>query len=55
MAGTPVQTNNACDTDVFAIQEQKISVTPIHFDLTDYLMFDKMKNWDLNALSNPKV
>jgi 5'-nucleotidase len=49
MAGTPVQTNNAYDTDVFAIQEQKISVTPIHFDLTDYPLLNQLRDWNQNV------
>jgi len=43
------------DRDVIAINNGYASITPIHFDLTDYLMFDKMKNWDLNSLSNLEV
>lgn len=49
MAGTPVQTNNASDTDVFAIQKQNISVTPIHFDLTDYPLLSQLRDWNWNS------
>lgn len=49
MAGTPVQKNNPIDTDVFAIQENKISVTPIHFDLTDYSLLNQLREWNLNT------
>ncbi len=38
------------DRDVIAIQNGYASVTPIHFDLTDYNMFNTMKDWDLNSL-----
>ncbi len=38
------------DRDVIALQNGYASVTPIHFDLTDYEMFSTMKNWDLETL-----
>ena len=46
MAGTPVQGHNAADTDVAAIEQGLISVTPIHFDLTDYTLLDELRNWN---------
>ena len=48
MAGTPMQTANASDTDVSAVQAGNISVTPIHFDLTDYALIEKMRSWSLS-------
>lgn len=47
MAGTPMATPNSSDTDVYAIQNGNISVTPIHFDLTDYTLLEKMRSWNL--------
>jgi len=45
---------NVIDTelerDVVALRENYVSITPVHFDLTDYKMFDEMKNWDFNTL-----
>lgn len=38
------------DRDVIAIQDGYASVTPIHFDLTDYEMFKAMKSWELDSL-----
>ncbi len=38
------------DRDVLAIQNGYASVTPIHFDLTDYEMFNIMEKWNLNSL-----
>lgn len=32
------------DSDVTAVQEGDISITPIHFDLTDYHLIDRYKN-----------
>ena len=46
MAGTPVQGHNAADSDVAAIEQGMISVTPIHFDLTDYTLMDELRNWN---------
>jgi len=38
------------DRDVIAMQNGFVSVTPVHFDLTDYEMFKTMQNWELNSL-----
>ncbi len=38
------------DRDAYALLNGYVSVTPIHFDLTDYAMFDKMRNWSLDSL-----
>lgn len=42
------------DIDQVAIRNNYISITPIHFDLTDYETFKKMKNWHLESLMNEK-
>ena len=47
MAGTPVETLNTGDTDVAAIRANKISLTPIHFDLTDYSLLDNLQQWNV--------
>lgn len=36
--------------DQKAINENKISITPLQFDLTDYKALEKMKNWDIEKL-----
>ena len=39
--------------DQIALNNNYASITPIHFDLTDYEMYDQMKNWhveDLNSI-----
>ena len=38
------------DRDVVAMKNGYVSITPVHFDLTDYKMFETMKNWELNSL-----
>ena len=37
-------------TDFAAIHSDKISVTPLHFDLTDVRQMEELKGWDLSAL-----
>ena len=34
-------------TDIWAIANNYVSVTPIHMDLTDYSLVDSLKGWDL--------
>lgn len=36
------------DTDVMAIEKGYISVTPIHFDLTNYKIIDQVKKWGIS-------
>ena len=38
------------DVDQRAILNNKVSITPIHYDLTDYAMLETMKKWDVNSL-----
>ena len=37
-------------TDFAAIDEDMISVTPLHFDLTDVRRMEELEGWDLSAL-----
>ena len=46
MAGTPVETPNPGDTDVAAIRSNQVSLTPIHFDLTDYTLLKNLQQWN---------
>lgn len=48
LAGEVVDVNREPGTDLAAIAEQAISVTPIHFDLTDYRILEEVRSWDLN-------
>ena len=50
LTGKMDSTDSEEDRDIVALQNGYASVTPIHFDLTDYEMFNTMKNWNLNAL-----
>ena len=46
MAGTAMDTHNAGDSDVAAIRANYISLTPIHFDLTDYTLLSNLQQWN---------
>ncbi len=43
--------NNESDTDINAIKNNYISITPIKIDLTSYETIDKLNNWGLNIES----
>ena len=38
------------DIDQKAIIENKISITPLQFDLTDYKAIEQLKNWEIDSL-----
>jgi 5'-nucleotidase len=37
------------DTDVWAVDQGYISITPIHLDMTAHLLIDTVRSWDLNV------
>lgn len=39
------------DTDEIAVKKNYISITPIHYDLTDYRTLGKMRHWKLDKLT----
>lgn len=47
---TNVDTN--LDVDQVAIKKNFVSVTPIHFDLTDYETFNSLKKWNIERKKN---
>jgi len=47
LTGSMLKIDKSIEFDVKAVDEGYISVTPIHYDLTDYNMFEKMKKWKL--------
>ena len=50
LKGDLLELDNDDDIDQRAILNNKVSITPIHYDLTDYTMFENMKKWDINSL-----
>jgi 5'-nucleotidase len=47
MGGKIVDVPNDADSDVAALQRGEVSVTPIHFDLTNYRIIEEVKKWGL--------
>jgi 5'-nucleotidase len=47
LTGDLIYVDNELERDHFAVVNKYVSVTPIHFDLTDYEMFEKMKSWNI--------
>jgi len=47
MGGNVMDTENDIDSDIVAIKMSKISVTPIHFDLTNYSIMNLVQSWNL--------
>jgi 5'-nucleotidase len=54
LTGDLVQVDNTLDTDQCAVRNNYVSITPIHFDLTDYATYEEMKKWKLENLINNK-
>ena len=47
LKGTLTETDKDLGVDQFAIVNNYASVSPIHFDLTDYEIFNELKSWNL--------
>jgi len=47
LTGELIYNDNAMDRDHFAVVNKYVSVTPIHFDLTDYEMYTTMESWNI--------
>jgi 5'-nucleotidase len=45
LTGRMVKEDDSKDYDVIAVENNYISVTPIHYDLTDYNTLEEMKKW----------
>ncbi|MCK5087654.1 MAG: 5'/3'-nucleotidase SurE, partial [Melioribacteraceae bacterium] len=53
LTGNMINLDKDLDKDHFAIENDYVAITPIHFDLTDYEMYDRMKSWNVeNILKN---
>jgi 5'-nucleotidase len=55
LTGKMVEIENELHTDQVAIKNKFVSVTPIHFDLTDYETFEGMKSWNIEKKSDEKT
>lgn len=54
LTGNLLEVDTDDDIDQVAIRKNFVSITPIHFDLTDYETFEKMKSWKIEKLMNEK-
>jgi 5'-nucleotidase len=54
LTGRLTEVDYNLDQDQFAVKCNFVSVTPIHFDLTDYETYNTMKEWKLEDLFNQK-
>ncbi|MCT4594700.1 MAG: 5'/3'-nucleotidase SurE [Anaeromicrobium sp.] len=48
LEGEIVPVENGGDTDIHAIENHVVSVTPLHFDLTKNSLIDEVKNWNIS-------
>lgn len=55
LKGSLMEVDTEYDTDQFTVKNNYVSITPIHFDLTDYATYESMKEWSLeNLMSDNK-
>lgn len=48
-SGTVVEMEQNKESDIMALKNNYISLTPIHFDLTHFKTFEKIKSWDFEV------
>jgi 5'-nucleotidase len=54
LTGNLMEVDNEIESDQAAIRKNYVSITPIHFDLTDYETFERMKSWNIERLFDEK-
>lgn len=54
LTGNLFELDHSLEFDQAAIKKNYVSISPIHFDLTDYQMYDKLQNWKIENLLNDK-
>lgn len=50
LTGKLLDSDTTPDTDQHAVKNGFATVTPIHFDLTDYPTYNEMQNWNIDRL-----
>ena len=55
LTGKLVEADTELDKDQAAVKQNYVSVTPIHFDLTDYETYEEMKKWKIEIAQNEKA
>lgn len=51
LAGEPIDLDDTPGTDIYAINNNFIAVTPLQYDLTAETILEKLKNWNLSWIS----
>jgi 5'-nucleotidase len=49
LTGSMMEVDKELEFDQVAIKKNFVAVTPIHFDLTDYETYDKLKTWSIET------
>ncbi len=52
LTGKPLELDSEIDKDHFAVKNNYVAITPVHFDLTDYSAFKEMQNWGVNKIKD---
>lgn len=52
LTGSMMEVDKELEFDQVAIKNNYVAVTPIHFDLTDYETYDKLKTWNIEGSKN---
>ena len=55
LKGALLEVDKELDTDQGAVKQNYVSVTPIHFDLTDYDTYNKIKQWNIEKMLHEKA
>lgn len=50
LTGQIIDLDKDIGSDHFALQNNYATITPIHFDLTDYEMYEELKSWNINSV-----
>lgn len=49
LTGKMVYRDELTEFDIAAVKDNYVSITPLHYDLTDYAAYEEIKNWKLNT------
>jgi 5'-nucleotidase len=50
LGGDVMQVDNDPDSDIVAVEDGYVSVSPVHFDLTNYHIMHMLEQWNLNEI-----
>lgn len=55
LAGESIEYEDEENTDISAVKKNYISITPIHYDLTNYDFIDSLSKWNINFSNKVEV